>query len=290
MCRHDGHRVWQATVLRLLRDENAASGQLPAWTPAARRRRRAAFATEPTGPNQVWQLDFSEFETASGGTWRLSGYRGYWSKYEFGWHISPTDNQHDAIGAIELAVKEAEALAGQPFAEPAPRDAEGRVQPLVTVVTDNGGPFRSFRFEAFIATRPQLRHVRARVRTPGQNGSRERGFDSLKYEKLFLEEIPDALDLVRQAEDYRHDYNTVRPHEALAWNRTNDVHTGTADPLIPNFPEPENLPILDAGHLTAEQLRHASVHCGLNRRGPIGGDGWAVAVEGFGTVPPRDSD
>ncbi|WP_431683792.1 integrase core domain-containing protein [Kitasatospora sp. KL5] len=77
---------------------------------------------------------------------------------------------------------------------------------------------------------------------PGQNGSRERGFGSLKYEKLFLEEIPDALDLVRHAEDYRRDYNTVRPHEALAWNRPHDVHTGAADPLIPNFPEPENLP------------------------------------------------
>jgi transposase InsO family protein len=103
----------------------------------------------------------------------------------------------------------AEALAGQLLAELAPRGPEGSVQPLVTIVTDNGGPFRSFRFEAFIATRPELRHVRTRVRTPGQNGSRERGFGSLKYEKLFLEEIPDALDLIHHAEDYRRDYNTV---------------------------------------------------------------------------------
>ncbi|WP_333766886.1 integrase core domain-containing protein [Streptomyces sp. IBSBF 2435] len=110
------------------------------------------------------------------------------------------------------------------------------MQPLATIVTDNGGPFRSFRFEAFIAAHPELRHVRTRVRTPGQNGSRERGFGSLKYEKLFPEEIPDALDLVRHAEDYRTEYNTVRPHEALTWNRPHDVHTGAADPLVPNFP------------------------------------------------------
>ncbi|MER5635414.1 integrase core domain-containing protein [Kitasatospora sp. NPDC002227] len=243
MCRHDGHRVSQATVLRLLRDEGLlleANYQRERRQLAARR--KAAFATGPTGPNQVWQLDFSEFETASGGTWRLAGCRDYWSKYELGWHVSPTANQHDAIAAIELALKEAESLAGMPLAELAPRDADGTVKPLVTIVTDNGGPFRSFRFEAFIATRPELRHVRTRVRTPGQNGSRERGFGSLKYEKLFLEEIPDALDLVRHAEDYRRDYNTVRPHEALAWNRPHDVHTGAADPLVPNFPEPENLP------------------------------------------------
>lgn len=34
---------------------------------------------------------------------------------------------------------------------------------------------------------------------------------------------------------YRHDYNHVRPHEAIAWNRPADVYTGTADPTIPNF-------------------------------------------------------
>ncbi|MEV8100583.1 integrase core domain-containing protein [Kitasatospora sp. NPDC085879] len=157
--------------------------------------------------------------------------------------MAPTANQHDAIAAVELALAEAECLTGFRLVDLAPRDADRAVQPMVTIVTDNGGPFRSFRFEAFIATHPELRHVRTRVRTPGQNGSRERGFGSLKYEKLFLEEIPDALDLVRHAEDYRVEYNTVRPHDALAWNRPHDVHTGAADPLVPNFPEPENLPV-----------------------------------------------
>lgn len=37
---------------------------------------------EPATPNQVWQLDFSEFETTSGGTWRLAGCPGYRSNYE----------------------------------------------------------------------------------------------------------------------------------------------------------------------------------------------------------------
>ncbi|MFR9749724.1 hypothetical protein ACL02S_01665 [Nocardia sp. 004] len=58
--------------------------------------------------------------------------------------------------------------------------------PTVTIVTDNGGPFRSFRFEAFIATHPELTHVRTRVPSPGRNGFHERGFGSLKHERLFL--------------------------------------------------------------------------------------------------------
>ncbi|MBA9082054.1 hypothetical protein FHR79_002190 [Micrococcus aloeverae] len=37
----------------------------------------------------------------------------------------------------------------------------------MTVVTDNGGPFRSFRFEKFIFDHPELHHVRTRLKTPG---------------------------------------------------------------------------------------------------------------------------
>src|SRR3954471_16618159 len=101
-------------------------------------------------------------------TWRLAGCRDYWSKYELGWHVAPTANQHDAIAAIELALAEAERLAGRPLVDLAERDEQGNVVPRVTIVTDNGGPFRSFRFEAFIATHPELRHVRTRVKTPGR--------------------------------------------------------------------------------------------------------------------------
>ncbi|WP_409485029.1 integrase core domain-containing protein [Arsenicicoccus dermatophilus] len=112
----------------------------------------------------------------------------------------------------------------------------------ITLVTDNGGPFRSMRFERFIAVRPELRHVRTRVRTPGQNGVRERAFQSLKYERLYREQIHDASDLVREADAYRVQFNTVRPHEALSWNRPADVHRGLADPTTPTLPDQENLP------------------------------------------------
>jgi hypothetical protein len=150
-----------------------------------------------------WTSPSSRQRWAGRGGW--PGCRDYWSKYELGRHVSPTANQHDAISAVELALAEAEQLAGTRLVDLAPRDADGSVLPLITIVTDNGGPFRSFRFEAFIAIHPELRHVRTRVRTPGQNGSRERGFGTLKYERLFLEEI-DVLDMTVHAERYRVDY------------------------------------------------------------------------------------
>ena len=84
----------------------------------------------------------------------------------------------------------------RPLVEACPVDPEtGKLLPVVTIVTDNGGPFRSFCIESFITANPELVHVRTRVKTPGQNGSRERGFGTLKYERLYLDEIDDALAL-----------------------------------------------------------------------------------------------
>ena len=244
MVRHDGHVVSEATVLRRLRDRGLI---LPDQYQRERRklaeRRKAAFAKEPTGPNQVWQLNFSEFETTTGGTWRLAGCRDYWSKYEHRFHVSPTANQFDAIDAVELALVDYEELFGHPLIDACEVDTEtGEVLPVVTIVTDNGGPFRSFRFEAFIASHPELHHVRTRVKSPGQNGSRERGFGTLKYERLFIDEIDDAVMLAKHAENYRIEYNSVRPHEAIAWNRPKEVHLGLADPTIPTFQTKKILP------------------------------------------------
>jgi Insertion element 4 transposase N-terminal/Integrase core domain len=110
---------------------------------------------------------------------------------------------------------------------------------VVTIVTDNGGPFR---FEAFIELHPELHHVRTRVNSPGQNGSRERGFGTMKYERLFIDEIDDAVMLAKHAEEYRIEYNQIRPHEAIAWNRPQQVHLGLADPTTPTFQTTATLP------------------------------------------------
>ena len=220
LTRHDGHRVSQATVLRLLRDDGQI---LPTEYQKQRRElvkeRKAAFARTPTGPNQVWQLDFSEFETTQGGTWRIAGCRDWLSKVEHPFHVSPTANQYDAIAAIELALVEYERLFGHPLGDQCQADEEtGELLLVVTIVIDNGGPFQSVNFELFIMRHPELRHVRTRVRSQGQNESRERGFGTPKYERLFLDEIPDALTLTERTDDYRIEYNTERPHEAIAWN------------------------------------------------------------------------
>ena len=98
--------------------------------------RRAVFVVPPTGPNQVWQLDFTEFETRMGGTWRIGGIADYWSKYELGWHVSPTQNHRDAIadGRASRSPRPSGSSAARSL-ESVTDPETGEIQP-VAVVTD----------------------------------------------------------------------------------------------------------------------------------------------------------
>lgn len=225
LMRADGHRMSMSTVERAMRRR----GLLQPIDYQGQRRehakaRKAAFADPPTGPNQVWQLDFSEYETTTGGIWRLAGCCDYYSKYEYGWHIAPTCTGTDAIAAVKAAIAEAERLAGGvTLAEQLRDPATGHIR-RIKLVTDNGGAFKGAAFATFIASRQELLHIRTRRKSPGQNGVRERAFGSLKYEHLYRMEIQTLQDLTREADAYRQVFNHVRPHEALAFHRPVEVH------------------------------------------------------------------
>lgn len=220
----DGHTASASSVERALRRRGLLQ---PVGYQGERRElakaRKAAFAEPPTAPNQVWQLDFSEYETTNGGIWRLAGCADYFSKYEHGWHIAPACTGADAIAALQLAIAEAEILLGGPLLEALTDPATGQIRHL-KIVTDNGGAFKGAAFARFIASRPELRHIRTRRKSPGQNGVRERAFGSLKYEHLYRLEIDDLPTLTREAEAYRQVFNHIRPHEALAGARPIEVY------------------------------------------------------------------
>ena len=55
-----------------------------------------------------------------------------------------------------------------------------------------------------------------RVRSPQTNGVIERFFGTLKYEHLYRAPIDDGDALAMEVGRYRHIYNTIRPHQALA--------------------------------------------------------------------------
>lgn len=244
LMRIDGHHAPDSTVYRALK----RTGRVLEVDYQAERRqhaeaRRAAFVVPPSGPNQVWQLDFSEFETRMGGTWRIGGTADYWSKFELGYHVATTQNHRDAIETVELALAETERLLGRSLLDSVTDHETGEIRP-VAIVTDNGPCFKSVRFAAFVDRHPELIHIRTRRKSPGQNGVRERAFGSLKYEHLYRHEIDDGHELGLQVERYRQLFNTVRPHQSLAGRRPFDVHLEAIDDhQTIKSTEPETLPL-----------------------------------------------
>jgi hypothetical protein len=124
------------------------AGTPPAGAAAAGRVRRRTDRSEHGVAAGLLRIRDPQRRNLAGG-WVAD----YWSKYEFGWHRSPTANQHDAVTAVELALVEAQRLlAPVPRIEHLTDPDTGQIVPI-TPVTDNGGPLRSFRFGALIASR-----------------------------------------------------------------------------------------------------------------------------------------
>jgi putative transposase len=244
LARSDGQSVSYSTALRALK----RTGRVltPDYTRQRRdlaAARRAAFVVPPSGPNQVWQLDFTEYETAQGGTWRVSGCADYWAKAELGWHVSMSQNHQDAIAAIGLAIAEAERLLGCSLLDLLTDPDTGELRPIA-LISDNGPAFKANGFARYIDSRPELIHIRTRRKSPQQNGVRERAFGSLKYEHLYRHDIPDGPTLADEVEAYRHIFNTIRPHEAIGMRRPMDLYLNASqEARTPTKNEPELLPL-----------------------------------------------
>ena len=97
MMRADGHQASTSTVERALRRRGLL---LPRGFRADRKSwaalRRKMFHDPPTERNRVWQTDFSEFETAGGGIWRICAVIDYATKYCLAARITPTGRGVDA--------------------------------------------------------------------------------------------------------------------------------------------------------------------------------------------------
>ena len=108
MMRVDGHQVSTSTVERALRRRGLL---LPSGFRADRRSwsrlRKRVFRDPPRERNRVWQMDFSEFETARGGIWRICAVIDHATKYCLAATVTPTSRGADALTCLLRAVDEA---------------------------------------------------------------------------------------------------------------------------------------------------------------------------------------
>lgn len=227
LMRADGHVVTNSSVARALRRRGLL---LPQGFRADRKSwavlRRKVFRDPPTQRNRVWQTDFSEFETATGGIWRICAVIDYATKYCLAITVTPTGRGADALQCLQLAIAEAQRLLdlddlradrGMMDIVDAAETTIGHAPAPIALVSDNGPCFRGQTFQtAFQDDDPLLRHVRTRIKSPQTNGVVERFFGTLKYEHLFRGYIADGHALDMEVHHFRIIYNTIRPHQALA--------------------------------------------------------------------------
>lgn len=240
--RADGHDVTNSSVQRALRRRDLL---LPQGFRADRKSwavlRRHVFRDPPTERNRVWQTDFSEFETACGGIWRISAVIDYVSKYCLAITVSPTGRGIDAVRCLQLAIEEAQRVLGLTDLRAdrglmdildANNTVIGQAPAPIALVSDNGPCYRGKTFQArFAGDDPLLRHVRTRIKSPQTNGVIERFFGTLKYEHLFRGYIGDGDALDMEAHRFRTIYNTVRPHQALNDRTPRQAYLKTAQTL-----------------------------------------------------------
>lgn len=237
LCRHDGLQVSDATCLRVLR---AAGLVLPVDYVAERRQlaaaRREAFVTIPTRRNRVWQTDFFELETSGGGTWRSGDVIDYVTKLVLAGPVTATQTHRDAIASIEDARCQVHDLLGRSLLDDVTCTHTGQITPVI-LVSDNGPCYKAAAFARYIASRPELTHVRTRRRTPQTNGVIERYHGAIQIEALWRDLPADGLKMTTKVEAFRQLYNHVRPHESLAGARP--IERYLADPLDHTGATPE---------------------------------------------------
>ncbi|GFG49349.1 hypothetical protein [Mycolicibacterium agri] len=148
LMRADGHEVTNSSVQRALRRRGLL---LPQGFRADRKSwaalRRRVFHDPPTERNRVWQTDFSEFETAHGGIWRISAVIDYVTKYCLAITVTPTSRGRDAAHCVRLAVEEATAVLnladlrldrGEMDVLDADDNVIGQTPAPIAIVSDNG--------------------------------------------------------------------------------------------------------------------------------------------------------
>jgi len=168
-------------------------------------------------------MDFTEFETTFGGTWRICCVIDYATKVALAATVSGTCKARDAVNALQVAIARAEELLGHELLGDCV-DLESGELTRLRIVTDNGAAFKSDAFWRFVNGHPCLEHIRTRHYAPETNGVVERFNRSLKYEHLYRCEIANAAELAEEVADYLALYNEIRPHQALGQKRPLAVH------------------------------------------------------------------
>lgn len=176
---------------------------------------RKLYELLPKQPDELWQADVTYIEIPGHGWWYAVTVIDYYSRYLLACYLTDSFSAKEVIAGLTAARIEAERVRGAPLAKP----------PIL--VTDNGVSFTAQAFRAHLASQT-IEHVRIRYRTPQQLGLLERFHAVLKQEEVYWNLYANPSDCRDKLAEFRHRYNTLRPHWALIPEAGGDVVTPEA--------------------------------------------------------------
>ena len=198
--------VSESSVYRVLKAEG--------WTgpPRAMRPKRPGLGIAVTRPNQLWSWDVSYLRVSE----------------TFMYLIAIIDDYSRKIVG--------HALGYEPHAEAMKRvwdgalSREGLLDPFgrptgLTAHSDNGSVMKAKSMRRFFSDLGMAQEF-TRPATPTDNARMERWFETIKYEKLYYEDLTDPLRAIRLADEFVVYYNEVRLHQGLGYVTPQEKHLG----------------------------------------------------------------
>ena len=172
-------------------------------------------------PNQVWSADITYIPVQRGFLY-LVAIMDWATRRVLSWRLS---NTLDAGFCVEAL---AEAL-----------DCYGRPE---IFNTDQGSQFTSFEFTAVLKNAGVAISMDGRGRCM-DNIFIERLWRSLKYEAVYLHELPDGFAAQRAIAKWLNFYNTTRPHSALAGATPAEAYEKALPPQLQHKPHRSSAPL-----------------------------------------------
>lgn len=166
---------------------------------------------EATCPNQIWQWDLTYLRVKKFFMYLVAIIDRY-SRKIVGYHLSFTQTAEDVKKAWDLAL-EKEGLLGR----------EDTRMPLA--FSDHGGQMRAKSIRQFFKDLGIVQEF-SRYQTPEDNALMEVWFKTIKYEKLYQEEVEDACQIRERVEGFIDYYNNERLHQGIGYVTPQQKHSG----------------------------------------------------------------
>jgi len=175
------------------------------------------FKDKTTGPNQMWQTDFTYLKVIGWGWFYLSTILDDFSRYIIAWKLCTTMKAEDVTDTLEMALQ-------------ASSCDQANVVHKPRLLSDNGSSYIAGDLAEWMESR-NMKHVRGAPYHPQTQGKIERWHQTLKN-RILLENYYLPGDLEAQIDAFVGHYNHQRYHESLKNLTPADVYFGRGQTIL----------------------------------------------------------